>query len=105
MEITVPKFPYTAAGVVLFRTDAALSAGNGEGPDQTINQVLQGCIWIFPQEKKNLKSGQISMNPSIVHWQWLTANTQGIAQQQTQRTGVFPQNGNGKVQEIQVSSA
>lgn len=44
MEITVPKFPYTAAGVVLFRTDAALSAGNGEGPDQTINQVLQGCI-------------------------------------------------------------
>lgn len=104
MESTVPKFPYTASGIVLFRMYAALSEGDGEGPDQNKPDVTRMYL-NFSTRKKHLKSGQVSMKPSIVHWQWLTANTQGTVQQQTQRTEVFPQNGNGKAQEIQVSEA
>lgn len=44
MESSVPKFPYAASGIVLFGMHAALSAGDGEGPDQRITQVLQGHI-------------------------------------------------------------
>lgn len=47
MEITVPKLLYTASGIVHFRMYAD---GDGKGPDQTTNQGLLGCIWIFPQE-------------------------------------------------------
>lgn len=76
IKVTVPSFPYTASGLTRFRIYAALSAGDGEGPDQTINQLFWGCIWIFPQEKNISSQARSPWTPVLFSDQQQTSREQ-----------------------------